>query len=685
MKKFGLILSVVLVVCMLTTTVFAATPALEKLKVNGFPIIGDKGYTKHVIYSGLPETGTEETLENGVRFASAPYGNTNLETANSSGMLTTSFKEGTEAAASTDVLDNIFSGYPVTPSTHRGIVCYEWKVRFNTAHPSKIMVQSYDTNGQWAIASSPYYGIFALGTEITIGLAYNTITGEWNLTKDGAQVPDRSGNKYYGTVGEAGLRAPQLQFTFNNLNASVDVLDAKLTYYEKTGAYSKVLFDGIPSSTTSFTNDYGVTFATGSNVTVQNGNLVGAGATIVKTDLTVNNVAMPKGGKLYCEYTVSFNVRPNRIWFGGRLGSGYTIWNDMIAAGFGGLTAYANTQFRLGFEYDIKTGAWAYYNNGALITSGALATPETGFNTLYMEAEQRSGTALEFTVSDIKVIYTEDYQLPENVYLDGIDNSSKITWTQNAGMSFEAMRNTDTRLSNNIGELVATNSDESLDYLRLYYRFDEKLTSATHPEKLYMEFTGNFSAAPAAFHIGGFADSSEVIYTGVSPSYFEDSEKDYTVAIVYNVSTGEWYTLIDGDKTGAAGKVDPAVAEGGLSSFYFQWRGADAKDVFTVKDIKAGYTEAKDTVGDIVIAENEASVNINKAPYSILGNDVCFIVAKYNGDRMTDIKIDRCAIALGDNTIKTEVPQAEEGTTVKVFLWADYDRFVSPLTASVTK
>lgn len=684
MKKMALILSVLLAFTMLATSAFAATPALSGLKSNGFPIIGDKGYTKHVIYSGLPETGTEETLESGVRFASAPYGNTNLETVNSDGMITTSFKEGTEAAASTDVLDNIFSGYPVTPSTHSGIVCYEWKVRFNTAHPSKIMVQSRDVNEQWAVIASPYYGIFALGTEITIGLAYNTITGEWNLTKDGAQVPDRSGNKYYGTVGEAGLQAPQLQFTFNNLNASIDVLDAKLTYYEKTGAYSKVLFDGIPSSTTSFTNDNGVTFTTGSNVTVQNGNLVGAGATVVKTDLTVNNVAMPKGGKLYCEYAVSFNVRPNRIWFGGRLGSDYTIWNDMIAAGFGGLTAYANTQFRLGFEYDIKTGAWAYYNNGTLITSGALATPETGFNTLYMEAEQRNNTSLEFTVSDMKVIYTEEYQLPENVYLEGIDNSSRVTWTQNEGMSFEAMRNNDTRLSNNVGELVMTNSDAASDYSRLYFRFDEKPNATTHPDKLYVEFTGNLSAAPLGFHVGAYSDATEVFSKGISASYFDDSTKDNTVALVYDVSSGEWWTLVDGAKTGVSGKLSTDVMENGISNFYFQWRGANAADVFTVKNIKAGYEAGEDTVGDITIADNEASLNINKLPYSALGNEVSFIVAQYQGNRLINIEINKCAVKAGENTIKAEIPTAGEGVTVKAFVWSD-ENILTPLTGSITR
>ena len=354
MKKIVMFLSVVLAVSMIFTSAFAATASLEDLIVNGFPMIGDSGYDKHVIYSGLPETGTSDTLANGVSFLTALNG-TALQTVNSAGVLTTSYKP--ESSVGADQLILQFGGYPVRPSTHKGIVCYEWKVRFNTALPSKIEVESRDCDGQWAIAKQPAPAtFFGLDKIHTIGIVYNTITGEWKLTKDGVFFADSYG--YYGTfTGTGGLQAPYVKFTLNNTAASVDVLEANMTYYEKTDApYAKVLFSGVPDSIAQTTNDYGVTFLA-TNATVTDGKLVETTGAKTYMSFNVNSTRYPNGGKLYWEYTFSFSTSPTNIMLHARNGSDWTISKD-VKGSLG--TLYANQIYRLGLEYDIASGNWVY-------------------------------------------------------------------------------------------------------------------------------------------------------------------------------------------------------------------------------------------------------------------------------------------------------------------------------------
>lgn len=404
MKVVKAAVSLLLAASLLLTSVFGAD----------IPFVDASDYNEHVIYSGLPKTGTDETLESGVCFAVYPL-SSNLQVVNSGGVIKTSFKDGTVLTGS-EIVETRFSGYAASPMTHRGLVCYEWKVRFNKALPSKIMLQSYNSSGGWGIVAPIYKGPFAADGTYTIGLVYNTFTGIWYLTLDGLKL--NAVNESYphsGTI-STDILAPQLQFTFNNVSASIDILDAKLTYLERS---TQLIYEGIPGDGISCTqngatfiaapNNYGIAATnSGGEITVCTTDNYKSGD-YIKFMLSYPAASKTHSGTVTYEYTVNFSgTQPGAI----NIESMHTL-NDWAFANPISTSIFATgVDYLFTITYDVEAADYALTakrasDNGIVwsFTGKAAGGALAGLMAPYLQWKPRDTTS-QIHVKDVRVYYT---------------------------------------------------------------------------------------------------------------------------------------------------------------------------------------------------------------------------------------------------------------------------------------
>lgn len=396
------IVSILIAVSIVFTPVFTQNAAADMSE-----------YEEHVIYSGLPESKTEETVPGGVRFAVYPL-NDNLISVNSGTTIKTSYKAGVSASNS-EILESIFTGYPVTPSTHKGIVSYLWQVRFGKALPSKIMVQSRDSENGWGLIGPVYKGFFGIDTIYTIALEYNTITGGYKLLLNGEQMEARDGYPHCGTI-STDILAPQLQFTFKDVSASVDILGAKLTYSERS---TKVIYEGIPGSGISdkqngatfiaSPNNYGITAVnTGSTIDAYPSENYKSGDYI--QFMTIYPVKeKTHSGTVTYEYTASFSgTPPGTLNVESRhTKNDWAFAQPITASVFGTDTDYTFT-----LTYDISSGKYTIKvkkkMSGDVILSyegTSAGGVQAGLQAPYLQWKPRSSES-KIHFKGAKVIYT---------------------------------------------------------------------------------------------------------------------------------------------------------------------------------------------------------------------------------------------------------------------------------------
>ena len=84
--------------------------------------------------------------------------------------------------------------------------------------------------------------------------------------------------------------------------------------------------------------------------------------------------------------------------------------------------------------------------------------------------------------------------------------------------------------------------------------------------------------------------------------------------------------------------------------------------------------EGTDTVGDIVIAEDNMSASVNvkiEKLFSTLDGEVNLFIASYadGGQELKAVNVTKQNLTKGDNPINVSLESLEGGTLIKAFLW----------------
>lgn len=683
MKKLILFMSIILTVSLIFTSAYASL---------GNAISGNTTTTliNDFATSGLTTTGNGATL-NVVTSGT-------LQAINNNGEITVTADPNTTFDTNSYVRFNL-NDYPIRSTTHDGTVTYELKVNASVL-PGKLGYGAYVNDGSgFAFAEEMRGNQFGAGYDYVIGLVYDTTTGAYYTTCNGNKYDGTTGKgdtaPYSGTVTDPANGLKQIYFEIKfNATTSVKVSDAKVTYQERYKLNTGYLFNGLPQSgLTKTENNVNLSLDVSRGGTAENNNgeitITNPKESRLNLGYTVTPDDLHKASRIYYEYTLSFTTVPSVIKFNAyKAAGGWTsIGPELIQSkkwqtATGTMTASPNVKWTIGFLYDVDTGAYETFINGTPSVSGS-ADADGGISTLWIDFTDTDGA---FTFYDAKVIYIADNNFDEDVFADGIEPTSRKTWDYGNGVSINGYGNTGVSFKNNIGELEITGSAPTDSrYARIYFNFDEALTAEAYSDgNIYFECRAQFSAAPNSFKLFSVNGTSDYVDAQIDAAVFSDTSKEYTITFVYNLESGEYYSLVDGVPTRRIGKVEGNTA---ASQFYLDITAKNPEDVITITNLKAGYIPGVDSVGALTLDNDSADIAITCADaYSSLGSELTVIIAQYNDDNelVSVVPIVK-PLSSGSNNISVAYVKDADASVVKAFVWDGLNRFATPLTASVSK
>lgn len=317
---------------------------------------------EQVIFEGISESGTLCT-QNGVSFT-AVASNANIAVSNTGGAIVAS---ASNSLASGDYC-RFSLGYPVTSAVGGCIVAYEYKLKFSGSLPSKLSFDSRDTKGAWTIVQSIATSKFSAGTEYLITLYYYTATAKYVVevknASDSSVVQSDTGATASGA--STGVQAPYLEWHPKDATSQIHITNAKVafvsSFYKENEA--NLIFDGIPQSGTSFTQN-GASFsatANNSHITIANtsGTVVAsatdsfASGDYVRFALGYPVTSATHSGTVTYEYAVKFSGSvPGAIHLESYHTKNTWAFSQAIDVSF-----MTDTDYIIALSYDISTAAY---------------------------------------------------------------------------------------------------------------------------------------------------------------------------------------------------------------------------------------------------------------------------------------------------------------------------------------
>ena len=511
---------------------------------------------------------------------------------------------------------------------------------------------------------------------ITIKLNIDLTTGTWTLY--GGNYPFNGGSGTIDVSNGIGMAELALKTDYY-AGDSIVVYGLKLTETTKPYAtYSdhNVLINGVPRLGGTHS---GIDVTVGSNtVTSENGVIVmsGTGARIqfartidANYDKKVYIEAVVSSDKaLTNEATVQFNAMSNEGNSPYQISGGNS---QFYSTDF----SVPNQKYVIGIVVDMKNDTYSIIQNGTIAKSGTIAHADKNIRWMFLGFGDPEA---KLTVHNIKYMDIEPitYDAATNTYFDassilanGIAHYAGVTqWTENGvtvGISTAGEVSVE-KLSDCEG-IKVTSSDSSDDWARatVSYNFNSENFADKYARVLWdieIEGTESQTVSVASRTAGGnFPVNVKKTLTAGR----------HTIEFAYSPITKAYICFFDGVNNGKF-----KISESELSNVMLEWNGADNADVMTLKNVRVMKLadEGTDTVGDIVIAEDNMSASVNvkiEKLFSTLDGEVNLFIASYadGGQELKAVNVTKQNLTKGDNPINVSLESLEGGTLIKAFLW----------------